>query len=277
MPLCGCFHSYELVNLSASEYRLTFPSSGLANIQQIMRLSQLATSVTEVSGSISSMFRSTFNLAGVTSEDHLRRTLDALKNKIIVDLSPEVDQCYSLGPYSVFDDDGGRSNSLWGQPLYRAKYLRDVSSSTALLDALKQFIQKNEMLEMVDCIVSAPKSDLSTPDLAGSWAEQIAVDRSWQRLTAYKTRAPNRPQKMRSDTETEEDLVNRVADSIKVEGVAQGSNVLVLDDIIGSGGTIKEIGRALRESGAAIIAGLSVAKDARDTRGGVDLNKELWE
>ena len=278
MPLCGCFHSYELARTSAREYRLTFPAGALANLEQLISLSRLVTSIQEGPKLVVSFRPSrTFNLAGVSNESRLRRFLDSLSKRIIVDLSPEIVQCYSLGPYSVFSGDGGRSYSRWGQLVNQAKYQRDVHSSAGLLDALKHFIRQNETLEMVDCIVSAPKSDINTPDLAGSWAEQIAADRKWQRVIAYKNIVPNRPQKVRSDTETEEDLVNRVSGTVRVEGVARGSNVLVLDDIIGSGGTIKEIGRALREAGAGSIAGLSVAKDARDTRGGVDLKKELWE
>jgi predicted amidophosphoribosyltransferase len=53
--------------------------------------------------------------------------------------------------------------------------------------------------------------------------------------------------------------------------------VLILDDTIGSGGTIKEIARALKTAAAVEVYGLSVAKDAKFTKGGIDLAKERWE
>ena len=278
MPLCGCFHSYELVRLSARRYSLTFPPGGVANIQHILMISGVATSVDADFIPVTSFRPSrTFNLTGVANEDQLRRILDTLKDKIIVDLSPGFDQCYSLGPYSVFSGDGGRSYSRWGQLVNRAKYQRDEGSSIELAGALNGFIGQNPTFQKVNGIVSAPKGDKNTPDLAGYWAKEIAFLRGWQQFDAERTKATDRPQKVRSDTESEEDLVNRVAGTIRVRGVTRRSNILVLDDIIGSGGTIREIGRALRESGASYVVGLSVAKDAKDTRGGVDLKKELWE
>ena len=237
MPVCGCFHSYELERTSARRYRLTFPAGSLANLDRIITLSRLATSVNEVSrpGGWFGPGKS-FTLAGVSNESQLRKLLDTLRRKITVDLSPEVGQCYSLGPYSVFSDEGERSNSLWGHSVNRAKYQRDGVASNALLGALNEFIGQSAMLEKIDCIVSAPKSDTFTPDLAGEWAKTLANTQQWQRLISLKTRRSERPQKVRSSTESEADMINRIAGSIEVKGSFRGCNVLVLDDIIGSGG-----------------------------------------
>ena len=77
--------------------------------------------------------------------------------------------------------------------------------------------------------------------------------------------------------ESEQDMIARVANSVRVQSVAIGASVLILDDTIRSGGTVIEVSRALREAGAHEVYALSVAKVAKFTLGGVDLTKERWE
>ena len=276
MPQCGCFHEYELTPVSDNEHRLRIPSGGYANLPAIIEKSGLALSVSETKGTdFYSLLGTTFVLRGVREYETLCRFLDHLKHRVIVDLTPWIDQCYSLGPYSLFQDES-RVISFWGDQVNRAKYRRESRSTDRLNLLIDDFIEHHLALRTLNSVLSAPKSDVSTPDLAGSWVANIVDSRGWARVTAVKTRSTGRPQKARQDNELEEDLLNRIAGSISVTGVEQGSRVLVVDDIIGSGGTIKEIGRALRESGASEVYALSVAKDAKFTRG-VGLAKELWE
>ena len=49
-----------------------------------------------------------------------------------------------------------------------------------------------------------------------------------------------------------------------------------VDDTIRSGGTLKELARALRKSGATNVYGVSAAKDAKFTYGGISLAREAW-
>ena len=56
----------------------------------------------------------------------------------------------------------------------------------------------------------------------------------------------------------------------------QAPRVLMLDDTIGSGGTLTELARALRQAGAESVYGLSAAKDAKFTLGGIDLDRDSW-
>ena len=128
----------------------------------------------------------------------------------------------------------------------------------------------------VDAIIAASKTDQSTPDLAGDWAQDIASSQGCLTLTADKLRVIA-PQKSVSDTEGEQEVTARVANSVIVREVPVGIRVLILDDTIRSGGTIRELGRALREAGAGEVYALSVTKDARFTLGGVNLAKERWE
>ena len=216
-------------------------------------------------------------VSGPAQVEQLGKLLELLKSTIIVDLSPQLDECYSLGPYTVFDADGGASRTAWGESLNGAKYGRDGNEQEDLLGWIEEFVKHHPSLSAVDAIIAAPKTDLSTPDLAGMWAQDIARSGGWRQLVACKTRVIS-PQKESSETETEEDLIARVANSISVEGVMPRSRVLILDDTIRSGGTFKEIARALRQNGVGEVYGLAVAKDARLTQGGFGfLNKERWQ
>ena len=203
--------------------------------------------------------------------------LDSFPTVIAVDLTPEVDECYSLGPYTLFQGSAGHRTE-WGDLLYRAKYQNDRDAVAQLGRQLEGCIISlpSPTLSAANAIVAAPKSDVNTPDLVGGWADAIASSLGLRRLGSYKTRATD-PQKNPSEGETETDLTDRIANSVGVSEVTDRDKVLILDDTIRSGGTLVEIARALREAGAREVNGLSVAKDAKFTNGGVDLNKERWE
>ncbi len=276
MPQCGSFHSYELTPVSNRDYRLKLPTGGLGNLSDILVRSGLVTSISHNSGiSFFDLTSTTFTLQGVQETDTLCRFLDLLKDKIIVDLSPQLDECYAMGPYSVFEGEQ-RTNSPWGDLVNRAKYRNDRPALAQLLAGVEEFIEQHLPIRTVNAVVSAPKSDNNTPDLAGMWAQEIANRRGWQRPIAHKTNTSIGPQKNVDGSETEDELISRIANSVNVIQAIPGSQVLILDDTIRSGGTLKEIARALRVAGAVAVYGISAAKDAKFTQGGVDLNKELW-
>ncbi len=279
MPLCGCFHSYTLTRLSEEYFRLQLPTGPLGNFAEVLRNSRLADSVVEnTSTSLTLPFKKTFMLKRVREEGSLRRLLETLKSKIIVDLSPDLSQCYSLGPYSVVGEDG-RVNvrSPWGDLIYRAKYRSDPDANRQILSRIEEFIEGHLAIRTINSIIAPPKSDSNTPDLAGSWANQIAGRLGARRLNALKVREGIGPQKNLLMSLSEEDLVGRLANSVTIREAVADARVLILDDTIGSGGTLKEMARALRDGGARQIYGLTVAKDAKFTLGGVDLKEELWK
>ena len=276
MPYCCCFHSYTLSPVSGAEYRLQLPLEGVGNLAGIVERSRLVSTMSATVTGRADWSGPTFNLSGVREPDALRRFLDLLKDKVIVDLSPELDECYALGPYSLFEGER-RISSPWGDAVYRAKYRHNASASSHCRTCVEDFIERHPPLRTVSAVIAAPKSDPNIPDLVGAWVQEIANNRNWHKLAASKTPGTSRPQKEISDDETETDLRARVAHSITVRGVAPGDRVLVLDDTIRSGGTLLEIARALREAGAREVYGLAVAKDAKFTNGGIDLDKEWWE
>lgn len=245
MPSCCCFHSYELTPVSGQDYRLTLPLEGHGNLEEAVKRSGLVSSMSQVG-----FLDLEFILNGVREPETLIRFFDLLKNKIIVDLTPQLDECYALGPYTVFDAEQGGASSEWGDLVNRAKYRRNNAASSEIRTRIEAFIEGHILIRTVNAIVAAPKGDLTTPDLAGFWVQAIAGNRNWRRLVATKNQAGTGPQKSLSGSETEAELIERVVHSITVQGVVPGDRVLILDDTIRSGGTLIEIARALREAGA---------------------------
>ena len=198
---------------------------------------------------------------------------------IVVDLTPEVDACYSLGPYTLFQGSASYRTE-WGDLLSRAKYQNDRDAAAQLGRQLERCIVALPLptLSAANAIVAAPKSDANTPDLVGAWVDAIASSLGLRRLDSYKSRATD-PQKNLSAGESETDLTRRIANSVGIVAATDRDKVLILDDTIGSGGTLREIGRALRAAGAAAVCGLTVAKDARFTQGGIIgfLDREGWQ
>lgn len=279
MPNCCCFHSYKLAPVSGAEYRLQLPLEGAGNLAGLVERSRLAATMSAgatVPGRVD-WSEPTFTLSGVKEPDTLRRFFDLLQDKVIVDLSPELEECYSLGPYTVFEEEQRHRLSAWGELVNRAKYRRDKAASSEILKRTEAFVEEHILIRTVNAIIAAPKGDSATPDLVGAWVQEIANNRNWRRLNAFKAQETAGPQKALSGDDTEADLIERVAHSITVSGIIPGDRVLVLDDTIRSGGTLREIARALREAGVREVYGLTVAKDARFTQGGIDLDKERWE
>ncbi len=84
------------------------------------------------------------------------------------------------------------------------------------------------------------------------------------------------PQKDMEGLEDEEEIAVRVANTMRAVDPL-GGDVLIIEDTLRSGGTLKETGRALKRAGARRVYGLCVAKDAKFTKGGVGLQKERWQ
>ena len=108
-----------------------------------------------------------------------------------------------------------------------------------------------------------------------AWARTIAGEFGWNLVNPRKTRETE-PQKNYENIENEHDAVARIQCSMVVEQLPPSSRVLMLDDTIGSGGTLAELARALRQAGAESVYGLSAAKDAKFTLGGIDLDRDSW-
>ena len=270
MPDCGCFHDFTLNPIGPSRYEVKFDLQGEVDFPRTFRESGVANRIQKHS------HRPIYRLQDVADLAMLEKLCESLKSKVIVDLTPGLDFCYAVGPYTVFEEDDSSGRSGIGTLVNSAKYRRDQSAFAKLGESLLTFIQDHPILSRVTAISAPPKSQSDLPDLPGLWAKRIAGHLQLSLIQAKKTRATS-PQKNYDGDESESEVVARIKDSISVLNIEAGSKVLILDDTIRSGGTLIELARALRIAGAARIYGLAAAKDGKFTFGGIDLFRGAWQ
>ena len=254
-----------------NNFELTLVLEGIANLKDILDKANLADTISAEFG----WFEWKYLLTSVYDEAQLHDFLKLLDSTVIIDIDP-LQECYAMAPYSVFDDEGNAVKTPAGNLLNQAKYWRNKRVVPKLGEFLDEFVARHPRLRDAQAIVAPPSSDNSTPDLAGQWPTQIAKGRALDLLHAVKLKETE-PQKLLTEGVEEEDVAAQVANSIGVEQLPPDIDIIVVDDTIRSGGTMKEMGRALIDAGAHAVFGLSLAKDAKFTKGGVDLSQETWQ
>lgn len=275
MPNCGCYHRYKLAQAEPDAYNIFLSLEGTADVKSLLEDTKLALAVEVDHASNTLASRDTgVRLRGVSDVRQLAVFLDYLKSVIIVDLRPSIDHCYALGPYSLFPNDV-RSLSEIGELTNRAKYHKDIEAAEDLSSRLLEFIDSHPILSKSTAIAVPPKSTPGPPDLPLGWAKFVTKEFGYETITVNKTRE-TLPQKNVGDAENEDDVVARIQDSFVVNPLPRDFRVLILDDTIGSGGTMIALARALRRAGATHVYGLSAAKDAKFTQGGINLDREVW-
>lgn len=198
--------------------------------------------------------------------------LALLKGRIIVDLVPAVDECYALGPYTVKrKSTGDLVNARYGAALHKAKYRSDPEAIRAIGSELADFAQSHPRLRSC-ATVAAPPISQANANLPLGWAQAVAETLRAETLAVDWKTPPGGAQKNNEGT---------VRGNMIAPGPIQG-DVLVIDDALGYGETLKEAGRALKQAGASKVYALCVAKDMRrtaynsDGSYGIDFAEERW-
>lgn len=272
MPNCFCYHSFLLVIHGREEYRLSVKGEGYFNI--------LLDVLKDFGQFRMARFKTCpqprWAVTGVRDGEGLFSILKLLRHRLIIDLAPELNECYALGPYSLFSEDGTRSNARFGDLVNQAKYWRDDRASREIAEGLLRFIGVHPTLKNVTAIAVPPKFNPDQKNLPQDWAMTLADALLIPIVRVRKTRDTGE-QKSLPDNPDETKLKEQVANSMLVESHVSEMNVLIVDDTLRYGGTLLEMGRALKKSGARRVYGLCVAKDARGTKGGISLNEDAWK
>lgn len=273
MPQCARFRSVKLESMGYKRYRVTFDVEGYADVSRMLEASAIAQRIRDRSDDHG---LDSYHLFGVSDFNKLETLCNNLESKITIDLTPEVDFCFALGPYTLFEADNTLLRSEIGELVYRSKYQRNQRAVREAGALLLQFIQAHPVLSGCTAMCIPPKSQSDLPDIVGFWARNIANHYSWSLIPSSKIQ-PTSPQKNLDDSVSEYDAVERVKNSMAVANVPLGTNVLMLDDTLRSGGSLMELALVLRRAGASRVCALTVAKDAKFTSGGISLYKDDWE
>ena len=203
--------------------------------------------------------------------------LTLLRGKIMADLRPEVDECFALGPYSLKDESKADlwSRGYYGELVHRAKYNGDVRPLPELRADVSRFVRAHPELSKMTC-VAAPAirgSNAHRPTVQLPTTVADALD--LRLLRAQPTRITEQ-QKSAPRGATQREMRDRVASSMSFGVEVSGQRVLIVDDVLGSGETLREMGRALREAGAHSVMAVCVAKDATFTSSLLRWDKDQW-
>lgn len=196
--------------------------------------------------------------------------LALLKDRLVVRLGSNVDECYALGPYKVT-----RKSSLvdgrYGDLLSKAKYRSDPEAIRAIGSELADFAQSHPRLRLCTT-VTAPPTSQTRDNLPMRWATTVA-DMIWAESLAVDWKTP--PDGAQKNGE------GSVRGNMTAPGPIQG-DVLIIDDTLESGETLQEVGRALKQAEASKVYALCVTKNmygtTRNSDGsyGIDFAEERW-
>ena len=143
------------------------------------------------------------------------------------------------------------------------KYQKDVGLSNILAKPMISVIY--EMDWEIDLITAVPMDEQKLIKRGYNQAALLAKPIAWEIGVSFNPEAlskpfPNRPQVGLSD---EERSVNVLGVYFSVPEYVEGKTVLVVDDVVTTGATLNACSTALKESGALMVYGISLARSLR--------------
>lgn len=179
-----------------------------------------------------------------------------------------IDQIDFIKPESYLYEVKGTAAAFWldgfmQKAVYDYKFAQSVHLTVDFVDCLEAAVKANFHLDSFEAIVPIP---LTLPHrfLRGyNQTEYLAKALAKRLEKRYLPRALKRiGSPVRQSSLKEEDREENVKGTFKAgaKALIEGKKLLVLDDIMTTGATLKEAMKTLKESGAASVLGLSLAK-----------------
>ena len=298
MPYCARYRSFDLKGGGASRFDLEVTMWGpvwllrrmleawglVASVQFTTTFDQVLPTYAPDSEAedAPSPHTEKFSLRGVSDPQALRRLLEVMRNRLLIDIGPKVDECYALGPYSLKESrDAEWDNAKYGELAKRAKFDSDANAIGNAAEELADFASALPICQTVTAVASPPRSRAEYRDVSRDWAQAVATRLEVPIVGISKSREtdpqlPDYGTDEDAGSEDEQERVGRMQDSMRASESLEGQKVLVIDNTIRSGGTLIEAGRALKDAGASAVYGLSLAKNAKYTKGRVSLRRGDW-
>jgi len=144
-----------------------------------------------------------------------------------------------------------------GSTIHRCKYENGGDFPDYLLKQTLRAFRYKFGSEKFDLILYIPPTE--SGDLVKNFAEKVSKVLKIQISHNLKKIRATEPQKVFNNSVLKRDNVNNAFSFEPIQDII-GKRILVIDDIFDSGATIKEIGKYLTKSGAALVAPLVIAK-----------------
>jgi len=187
---------------------------------------------------------------------------------VTVTIEDELDECHALDFHQHEDDFGELVRTEIGGERHRAKFQNNIVDRQSLVKRLAAFIAGHPTYSRAQFVSGIPAATGGEGGLATLLAADVAG------LTGKSvwpvSRASARQQQKNVD---HEDRATGIAlrqknqhGSMQCPEGLKGAAVIVLDDLYGSGASLAEAARALRQAGAGSILGLAVTKQLKFTK-----------
>lgn len=168
------------------------------------------------------------------------------------------DLCLALDWQKQPEDPNTRTTM--GEIEYRAKWERDTFSASKIEGMLYRLVQMHSALNSANQVIAPP----SSYELAGRLAERLG-----ERLGILVLETRKKTHALGQSTTEEREfhaLCERQMGMIEVLAPSISGSVLIVDDLYGSGGTIRALTSRLRALGAERILALTVTKRLKHHR-----------
>jgi len=158
----------------------------------------------------------------------------------------------------------GRYDGRLREAIHALKYGKRLALADPLGTALANVVSGDPILRAADVLVPVPLHPGRWSERGFNQAEELG------RVAARRTAIPLRRLVVRvrptaPQTELDEEERRRnVRDAFAVSGAAAGLRVLLVDDVVTTGSTLRECARALRRAGARDVYAAVVARTVRD-------------
>ena len=211
--------------------------------------------------------------------DELKSLLRLLSRHVTIEDS--LDEAHALSPHSLpVEEDEWRRTSI-GKLVNRAKDYygqyawKDKQATLEICGHVVEFIQTHPRYSSANAIAPAPSSNpAKTATLPGAVARAVSKHLSKQLVVPRRVR-PIPSQKDYDDSEPGKSREELQAASVVVDEDLEGMTIVAIDDLYESGGTLNEVARACRDSGARAVLGLAMTKTAKYTQG-MDIAEWPW-
>lgn len=179
-----------------------------------------------------------------------------------------IDQVEFIKPESYLYEVKGTAAAFWLEgfmqnAVYDYKFAQSVHLTADFVDCLEAAVKANFRLDSFEAIIPIPLTLLHRLLRGYNQTEYLAKALAKRLEKVYLPRALMRVgSPARQSSLNEEEREENVKGTFKegTKGLIEGKKLLVIDDIMTTGATIKEAMKTLKDSGAASVLGLSLAK-----------------
>ena len=206
--------------------------------------------------------------AGGILEKHILKNGKELADNRVERFKPLIDGVYSLNAYrSLYDSEAGDPLSALLRCMKNSKEKAPVIGY-ALGRTLLDFLTDKQVMNKIDVIIPVPIFPGKLKERGYNQSDLLAIPFQWYTKIPVKREVLSRikdTKDLRSLSQAKREQELKGAFKVNEPDFVMGESILLIDDVITYGTTLKECARALRKYGAEKIYAATIAKSESST------------